>query len=94
MLKKEDYFKELTARSEKNKNRVSQHFQSTGLAIAEILEDSSHKALYIKLAKQYDEITLTSLAKRIAENKQIKNRGAYFMRLLQDMKQKPNKKRI
>lgn len=86
MLKKEDYMKGLSERSEKNKNRVSRKFQSTGLAISEILEDRPHKALYIKLAKQYDETALTSLAKRVAENPRVKRRGAYFMRLLKDLK--------
>lgn len=83
---KNEYMRELSLRSEKNKNRVSSRFQSTGLAIAEILGDASHKALYIKLAKEHDEEKLLSLAKDIAQNKQIKNHGAYFMRRVQQLK--------
>jgi len=78
---------ELSARGEKNKNRVSSKFQSTGLAIAEILGDQAHKALYIKLAKEHDEEKLMSLAKDVAGRKNIKNPGAYFMRRIQQLKQ-------
>lgn len=81
---KEEYLKEIRTRVKKN--RVSQKFQLTGLALADILEDREHKALYIKLAKERDEDSLISLAKRVAENGRIKNRGAYFMKLVREIK--------
>ena len=81
------YMEELSARTEKNKNRVSEKFQSTGLAITEILGDPSHKALYIKLAKEHNEEKLLELAKDVAGRKDIKNPGAYFMRRVQQLKQ-------
>ncbi len=87
MLKKEEYMKGLAERGEKNKNRVSSRFQSTGLAIADILEDVGHKALYIKLSKENNEEKLMTLAKDIAGNPKIKNRGAYFMKRVQQLKQ-------
>lgn len=84
---KNKYMGELAERGEKNKNRVSVKFQSTGLAIAEILEDRGHKALYIKLSKALDEEKLMTLAKDISKNSRIKNRGAYFMKRVQQLKQ-------
>jgi len=67
-------------RERAKKSRVYQKHQSVGLALAEILEDRGHKALYMRLAKDYWEDDLIPLAKRIAENGTIKNKGAYFMR--------------
>ncbi len=67
-------------RERAKKSRVYQKHQSTGLALAEILEDREHKALYMRLAKKYREDDLIPLAKRVAENKTVKNKGAYFMR--------------
>ncbi len=54
----------------------------TGLMLAEILHDNAHKALYIKLAKSHGEQRLLGLAKLVAENTKVKNKGAYFMRVL------------
>lgn len=68
------------------KNRVHKKFQFTGLTLAQILNDEKHKSLYIKLAKKYDEQKLISLAKNISERKNVKNRGAYFMKVLQKSK--------
>ena len=62
-------------------SRVYQKFQFTGLIIAQILGDEKHKSLYIKMAKNHDEQKLISLAKNVAEKKNIKNKGAYFTRV-------------
>ncbi len=78
----EEYLQEIKKRAKKS--RIYRKYQMTGLLLAEILEDQPHKALYIKLAKEHDEAKLMSLAQSIAQNKNIKNRGAYFMRLLFD----------
>ena len=64
------------------KSRVYRKYQLTGLMIAEILGDDKHKSLYIKLAKKHSENFLLRMARDVAERKNIKNRGAYFMRLL------------
>lgn len=82
MLSKDEYLKEIAERTKKN--RVYRKYQSTGLALAEILEDQEHKSLYIRLAKQYDEEKLMTMAKNVAEGKDIRNRGAYFMKLLKE----------
>jgi len=85
------------------KNRIYQKHQLVGLYLAELLKDPSHKALYIRLAKQFNEITLIQLAQRVAERKNIKNRGAYFMKLLADpliqklkkpLAKKPKKRKV
>ena len=63
-------------------SRVSQPYQLIGLEIADILGDRKHKALYIKLAKEKNSIELLRLAKEVEETKGVKNKGAYFMRIL------------
>jgi len=41
--------------NEQSKNsRISRKYQLMGLLIADLLNDKAHKALYIKLAKEYD----------------------------------------
>lgn len=78
----QDYLFSLRERSQKSK--VYQPFQLIGLQLAELLEDERHKSLYIKLAKEHQAEYLLGLAKRVAENNTIKNKGAYFMTLLKE----------
>lgn len=68
-------------------SRVSRHHQLVGLNLALILKDMQHKSLYIKLAMLHDPDRLLELAKGIAENKAVVNRGAYFMRIVERMTQ-------
>ena len=75
----EDYLKALRERGKKSKVYVQ--FQDIGLTIAGLLNDEKHKALYIKLAKENEADELLRLAKQIAEKKNIKNKGAYFMKV-------------
>ena len=82
-LNKNDYIKELKKRSAQN--RVTQNFQLVGLEVATILRDLEHKSLYIKLAKQYGTERIRSLAKDVADRRNIKNPGAYFMTLINEM---------
>ena len=74
------YFDELKKRSQKS--RIHRSYQLIGLNLAEILQDKKHKSLYIKLAKNGDPSELLKLAKSVAERHQVKNKGAYFMRIL------------
>ncbi|MEK7191980.1 MAG: hypothetical protein AAB646_00490 [Patescibacteria group bacterium] len=78
------FFDELKKRSKQSKAYTSH--QLIGLEIAVILRDWKHRGLYIKLAKEHDAIKLLSAAKSIAENKNIKNAGAYFMKIIRDIK--------
>lgn len=71
-----------TVKERIKKVRVHKKFQFTGLTLAQLLSDEKHKSLYIKLAKKYDEQKLINLAKNISERKNVKNKGAYFMKLL------------
>ncbi|MBI2024575.1 MAG: hypothetical protein HYT03_00575 [Candidatus Harrisonbacteria bacterium] len=74
-----EYLEELKRRSEEA--RVSKSYQLIGLEVAKLLGDWKHKALYIKLAKQYGEGRLMEVAKRVAERDEVKNKGAYFMKV-------------
>jgi hypothetical protein len=74
-----EYFSELEKRSKKS--HVYRSYQLVGLEIAKILEDRKHKALYIKLVKEYDPEKLLRLAKSVAERKNVKNKGGYFMKV-------------
>lgn len=79
MVEEGGYLKELKRRA--RESRVYKKYQLTGLEIAQILEDEKHKSLYIKLAKENDSRKLLELAKNIAERKNVRNKGAYFMKL-------------
>jgi hypothetical protein len=71
------YLKELKKRAKKSK--VYYKYQLTGLIIADLLNDKKHKSLYIKLAKEINDDKILEIAKDIASNEKIKNKGAYFM---------------
>lgn len=71
-----------TLRERAKTSRVYQKHQFTGLSVADLLDDRAHKSLYIKLAKEYGEERIMALAKSVAERSNIKNKGAYFMRLV------------
>ncbi len=81
------YINELKKRSAKA--RVTQQFQFIGLEIAMVLKDLPHKALYIKYAKEYNPEKLLALAKDVASRRDVKNPGAYFMRMVSEMKKQP-----
>ena len=74
-----DYLKKLNNRAKES--RVYTSYQLTGLRLAELLEDREHKSLYIRLAKKNDNQELIEVAAKIAENKDIRNKGAYFMKV-------------
>jgi hypothetical protein len=78
-IEKEIYLSSLKER--RGKKRITKNHQLIGLEIADLLDDRAHKALYIKLAKGNDEQKLRGLAKNIAGRKDVKNKGAYFMRM-------------
>lgn len=84
-LPKEDYLKEIQKRSKES--RVYEPHQLTGLEIADLLGDRKHKSLYIKLAKGINSTLLMGLAKEIAESKTVRNKGAYFMTRLKQIRE-------
>lgn len=81
---KSTYLKELARR--KKESHIYKKHQLLGLLIAETLRDEKHKSLYIKLARERSGERLLALAKGIAERRGIKNRGAYFMTLLKELR--------
>ena len=62
-------------------SHVHRSHQLLGLEIAKILGDDKHKALYIKLVKTHGE-ALLGIAKDVAARGNVKNKGAYFMRVV------------
>ncbi len=81
-----------TLKKRTKESKVYSFHQLVGLTLAKTLEDEEHKALYMKLAKSYNPDKLIKLAKDIAERKNVKNKGAYFMRLLYHGKDSDHKK--
>jgi len=81
-----NYIEELRRRGKESK--VYQKHQAVGLELALILNDAGHKALYIKLAKENDQDELLVMAKSVAQNANVKNKGAYFMRVLSEERKK------
>lgn len=79
-----DYLELLKER--KRKSRITVPHQLTGLNIAKILKDEKHKSLYMKLAKEYDNDMLIEIAKDVASRRKVKNKGGYFMTVLQSKK--------
>lgn len=75
----EDYLKKLEERR-KTSHVYSKH-QALGLAIADMLGDREHKALYIKFAKEYNGELLLAVAKDISSRTGVKNKGAYLMKV-------------
>lgn len=80
-LDKSKYIEDLKVRAKKS--RISRPFQYIGLEIAVALHDLEHKALYIKMSKEHDPSRLLQLAKEISERRDVKNPGAYFMKMVQ-----------
>jgi hypothetical protein len=83
-ISKTDYVSKLKSRGEKS--RVTQQFQLIGLEIATALKDFTHKAIYIKYAKEFGAGKMLSLAKDVAERRDVKNPGAYFMTMVKSLR--------
>lgn len=63
---------------------VSREFQSYGVHLAEKLDDSRHKGLYIRLAKNYPRPVLEQALRFVVDSK-ARNKGALFMWKLKEM---------
>ncbi len=84
-----EYMQNLRERSKKS--HVYKKYQMVGLMLSEMLHDEAHKALYIKLAKQHDQEDLMTVARNVADKINVKNKGAYFMRVFFGKKTKKKK---
>lgn len=80
-----EYLRELSKRS--GQSRAYKSYQTIGLEVADILGDFEHKSLYIKLVKEHGEDKILRIAKTVAEKKDVKNKGAYFMKVLQNSRE-------
>jgi TnpA family transposase len=78
-------------KSRRKQSKVYQAHQLIGLEIAQLLNDAMHKSLYMRLAKKKDHQLLMALARSVADRKEVRNRGAYFMRLLAESNVSPIK---
>lgn len=85
VINRRDYLTKLKER--RRESRAYTKHQLVGLELAQLLDDDTHKSLYIKLAKNYNTETLLRIAKRVVENKRVKNKGAYFMSIIFKEKQ-------
>ena len=81
-----DYISKLKDRGAKA--HVTQQFQLIGLEVAVALKDMAHKALYIKYAKEFGSHKMLSLAKDVASRRDVKNPGAYFMKVMKELRSK------
>ncbi|OGM92641.1 hypothetical protein A2935_03955 [Candidatus Wolfebacteria bacterium RIFCSPLOWO2_01_FULL_47_17b] len=77
-----EYLKTLEKRVKSN--RIVKEFQDTALIIAELLDDTKHTALYMKLAKEHPKQELLRIAKDVAERHEVSHKGAYFMGILKE----------
>ncbi len=63
---------------------ISREFQAFGVHLAEKLEDSRHKSLYIKLAKTLPRPVLEEALRFVVDSK-AKSKGALFMWKLREL---------
>ena len=68
-------------RERAKESHIHSRHQMIGLMVADALEDSAHKALYIKMARDENGEKMLYMAKSIAENSKVENKGAYFMKV-------------
>lgn len=85
-----EYLDEIRKRA--GKSRVYSQHQMIGLTLAQLLEDEKHKAFYMKLAKEYNAQTLLGIARDVSE-RDLKNKGSYFMTILESKGMLPRPKR-
>ena len=85
----EDYLERLKERGKTS--RVYREYQLVGLMVAEVLGDEKHKSLYIKLARKHGSERMLQLARSVAERKGVKNKGAYFMKMLEIEEKRDNR---
>ena len=75
-----NYLQKLRERAKKSRVRTKHQF--IGLQIGRDLDDSKHKALYMRLAKKGNPAKLQWLAADVASRRGIQKKGAYFMKVL------------
>jgi hypothetical protein len=67
---------------------ISREFQKYGYDLAEELGDLKHKALYIKLAKEYPRGQLETARNFVKDAYNVKSKGKLFMWKLSELKKR------
>ena len=82
-----EQLKQIIHRVEKRKEsqRVSQEFQDYGIRLSEMLGDSKHKSLYIKLAKEKPRKALEEALSYVLDYPHAHTRGRLFMWKLKEL---------
>ena len=76
----------LNKKALKRDYRRSHEFQAYGNRLADELNDSKHRSLYIKLAKDEDRALLESAREHILSSPKAKTKGRLFMWKLGELK--------
>ena len=71
---------------------ISREFQKYGYELAEELGDLEHKALYIKLAKEYPRGFLESARAFVKDAQNVTSKGRLFMWKLKQLRDEKKKK--
>jgi len=71
---------------------ISREFQKYGYDLAKELNDLSHKALYIKLAKENPRELLESARNYIKDSYKVRNKARLFMWYLKKLRNEERKK--
>jgi hypothetical protein len=75
-----------TLRLRKTKTKAFYRHQAFGAELAGMLHDTKRTGLYIRLAKEFNEGVLRTLAKGVLSRETVRSPGAYFMRLIQTLR--------
>lgn len=65
---------------------ISKEFQVYGVYLAEVLGDTKHYSLYIKLAKEYDRGLLESVLTFVKDASSARSKGRLFMWRLKQLR--------
>jgi len=84
----------LLQRSTETNKYVTREFQDFGYRLAEELGDTTHKSLYIKLAKNTPRSLLEEAKSFVLNNPKAKNKGALFMWKLKELDGKAKNKQL
>ena len=79
-----EYLESLKKRSKRP--YATQPFQILGYEIAVALKDLKNRGLYMRLAKTHNPEQLLAIAKDISQNRNIKNKTHYFLKVAQGLK--------
>lgn len=82
-----EQLKQIIGRVERRKEsqRISKEFQDFGVRLSEVLGDSKHKSLYIKLAKEKPRQALEEALSYVQDYPHARTKGRLFMWRLKEL---------